>query len=349
MSELDPRKQRILRAVVIEYVVEAEPIGSEQLVQKYELGVKSATVRNELAEMSELGFLEQPHTSAGRIPSDVGYRYFVDRLATIPSLDSEVKGKVTEVTGRSEALRSLLIETTKLLSRTTHQLAAASAYGDVHLQIRHVIVTALGPGRALLVVVFNNGDVENRMLELPAELTLVDLGMINEKLPETIQNKTVRAVSRMKTPTVSENPELKRAFSHVFAQIKSIAKDRLRSQVVVQGEEYIFAQPELRRDAGLFQSLIAHLEDEDRFAESLSNPTDSPQHFSIGRENELEELRHFSILRQNYTIAGEHAGTLAVIGPTRMPYESTISALQYFAEAVGNMLTKMMDPPESAK
>lgn len=349
MSELDPRKQHILRAVVIEYVLEAEPVGSEQLVQKYALGVKSATVRNELAEMSELGYLEQPHTSAGRIPSDVGYRYFVDRLANIPNLNPDIKGKVSEVTGRSEALRSLLIETTKLLSRTTHQLSAASALGDVHLQVRHIIVTALGPGRALLVIVFNNGDVENRMLELPPELTLVDLGIINEKLPEIVQNKTVRAISRMKIPLFSETPELKRAFAQIFSQIKSIAKERLRSQVVVQGEEYIFAQPELRRDSGLFQALLSHLEDEEKFADSVSNHTDSPQHISIGRENELEELRHFSILRQSYTIAGEHAGTLAVIGPTRMPYESTISALSYFAEAVGNMLTKMMDPPEPSK
>src|ERR1700733_12209918 len=111
MSELDPRKQTILQALVLEYVDAAEPVGSELLVHKYQLGVKSATVRNELAEMSELGYLEQPHTSAGRIPSDRGYRYYVDRLLLERDVEESAKQKVRTVTTEGEALQSLLTDT----------------------------------------------------------------------------------------------------------------------------------------------------------------------------------------------------------------------------------------------
>src|SRR3954447_6189397 len=120
MSELDPRKQTILRAIIVEYVDAAEPVGSEMLVQKYALGVKSATVRNKMAEMSELGYLEQPHTSAGRIPSDLGYRYYVDRLLQIPELAESAKSRVRGAAEDGEALQSLLRDTTRALSRLTH-------------------------------------------------------------------------------------------------------------------------------------------------------------------------------------------------------------------------------------
>jgi heat-inducible transcriptional repressor len=130
MHELDPRKQTILRAIVFEYVSGAEPVASEQLVHKYQLGVKSATVRNEMAEMSELGYLEQPHTSAGRIPSDQGYRYFVDRLIVQREPELAAKKRLKDAAEEGDALQELLRDTTRVLSRLTHQLSAATVVRD---------------------------------------------------------------------------------------------------------------------------------------------------------------------------------------------------------------------------
>src|SRR6476469_9984716 len=126
MTELDPRQQTILKAIVVEYVLSAEPIGSEALLQKYPLGVRSATVRNEMAEMSELGFLEQPHTSAGRIPSDLGYRYYVDRLIVPKQPDVDAKQRVKGVADQGDALQANLRDTAKMLSRLTHLLTVAA-------------------------------------------------------------------------------------------------------------------------------------------------------------------------------------------------------------------------------
>src|SRR5437588_11331692 len=130
MSELEPRKQSILRAVVFEYVTTAEPVGSELLTQKYNLGVKSATIRNELADLAEQGYLEQPHTSAGRIPSDQGYRYFVDNLIVPRDPESSSKQRVRDAAEDGEALLTMLRETTRALSRLTHLLNAATLVRD---------------------------------------------------------------------------------------------------------------------------------------------------------------------------------------------------------------------------
>src|SRR5690349_8648351 len=172
MSELAPRQQVILRAIVLEYVSGAEPIASELLTSKYDLGVKSATVRNEMAELSEQGYLEQPHTSAGRVPSDQGYRYFVDNLIRPRDPEADAKGRVKGATEEGEVLRSLLSETTKALSRATHLLSAATTIRDGAVTVRSALVSAMGPQTALLVLPLSNGDVQNRMLECPPGLTL---------------------------------------------------------------------------------------------------------------------------------------------------------------------------------
>src|SRR5687768_17230261 len=175
MHDLDPRKQTLLRAIIFEYVTGFEPVASEMLVSKYDLGIKSATVRNEMAEMSELGYLEQPHTSAGRIPSDQGYRYYVDRLIIQREPELAAKQKLKGAAEEGDALQELLRDTTRVLSRLTHSLSAAAIVRDSSLVVRNTIITAMGPQQALLVVVLSNGHVENRMIEIPPGLTLQDL------------------------------------------------------------------------------------------------------------------------------------------------------------------------------
>src|SRR5579872_5234277 len=167
MAELDPRKETILRAIIIEYVGTAEPIGSEALLQRYELGVRSATIRNEMAEMSDLGYLEQPHTSAGRIPSDMGYRYYVDRLLEDRRVGETARQQVKQIASEGDALQELLRDTARILSRITRLLTVATTIRDHQVTVRNAVISALGPQQALLVLVLSNGHVENRMLECP--------------------------------------------------------------------------------------------------------------------------------------------------------------------------------------
>jgi heat-inducible transcriptional repressor len=340
MAELDPRKQSILRAVVFEYVSTAEPVGSELLTNKYQLGVKSATVRNELADLAELGFLEQPHTSAGRIPSDLGYRYFVDRLIVTRDPEAETKNKVRSASEEGEALSTMLRETTRALSRITHLLTAATTLSDANVTVRNVIVSALSPQQSMLVLVLSNGHVENRMIEVPPRLTLQDLGGANQIITQAAAGKTLRWFMKNKAPAHPGNPALERFLASIWGALRAIGRDVTRGAVTTEGEEFLFAQPEFQRDVGALSEVIEALKDSDAFLDALVAPGDQPQGVTIGREHKQERLHSFSVVRQSFFVGETEAGSIALIGPTRMHYENSIPLVNFAARALSDSLTK---------
>ncbi|HMS54696.1 MAG TPA: heat-inducible transcriptional repressor HrcA [Fimbriimonadaceae bacterium] len=339
MSELDPRKQMILRAVVFEYVSAAEPVGSEYIAEKYALGVKSATIRNELADLSDLGYLEQPHTSAGRVPSDLGYRYFVDRLMAPRGLEKEQKQAVQSAAEEGELLQDLLRDTTRALSRLTHQLSAATIIRDANLTVKHAVLSALGPHQALLVVILSNGHVENRMIECPPGLTLTEIGSVNETLAKVATGKSLRWFSRNKAPTGGGATQETLAGA-VWASFRSISRELNRSSVTTEGAEFLFGQPEFKRDAAALNGLVDLLQQESLLSEALNTPTDADTTITIGKENRSEELRHLSIVRRTFFVGESEAGVIAVIGPRRMDYDQSVSFVGYAARALSEALTR---------
>lgn len=340
MSELDPRKQTILRAVVFEYVTTADPVGSELLTQKYDLGVKSATVRNELADLSELGFLEQPHTSAGRIPSDLGYRYFVDKLIVRREPTPEAKQKVRQSADEGDALLNMLRETTRALSRITHLFTAATLVRDANVTVRNAVISALGPNQALLVLVLSNAHVENRMLDIPAGVTLQDIGQANELLTSACVGKTLRWFNRNKAPAVPQNAALEKFLSVVWSALRSVAKDISKSTITTEGEEFLFGQPEFQRDVAALADMLEHFKDSEILVDALNAPSDQPQHVVIGRENKFQQLHQLSVVRQTFHVGENEAGVIALIGPTRMQYEMSIPLVNYTAKVLTDSLTK---------
>jgi heat-inducible transcriptional repressor len=226
MEQLEPRKEIILRAVIIEYVSGAEPVASELLTVKYSLGVKSATVRNELAEMSDIGLLEKPHTSAGRIPSDLGYRYYVDHLADSsqpsPPNQTALRGTASE----GDALNLILQQSTRTLSRMTHLLSAATTDRGGQDTIRSAVVSAFGPHQSLVVLGLSNGEVLSRIVECPSSLTLADVGAVNETLTTELVGKSVRSVARLKVPAAHPQASAEK----LLATAWSVAKSMLRLQ-----------------------------------------------------------------------------------------------------------------------
>ncbi len=337
--ELDARKQTILRAVIFEYVRDAEPVGSEMIAQRYPLGVKSATIRNELADLAELGYLEQPHTSAGRIPSDMGYRYFVDRLIVSKDPEAHTRRQVNDATGEGDAAQELLQETTRVLSRVTHLLTAATLVKNTNLTIRSAVVSALGPKQALMVFVLSNGSIENRMVEIPAELTLTDLGHANELLAKHLLNQPIRGAAKAKVPS-SGNPRIDVLLSTVWTGLKSIAKDVTKVQVTTDGEAFLFGKPEFQRDVAALSELIDSIKESDLLVDAINHPSDQPQTVTIGREHRSEKLHQLSMVRQRFYVGENEAGVIAVIGPTRMSYETSIPLVNYTARALSESLSK---------
>lgn len=340
MSELAARQEALLRAVIIEYIGAAEPVGSEMLVQKYDLGVKSATVRNELAEMSELGYLEQPHTSAGRIPSDRGYRYFVDHLIVHTDPKAPEKQSLASAAEEGEVLQNVLFDTTATLSRLTHLLSAATVLRDGGILVRSAILSALGPTQALLVMVLGNGHVASRVIECPAGMTLEDVGAANEALSKAVVGKPLRALPRFKFGSEPIGEALAKLQVQLASAVRAIARERTRGQLVTHGEEFLFGQPEFRRDADALAELLDGLKSTDTLFEALSGPVDQSGTVTIGKEHRSPALRRFSVVRQSFFVGSNEAGTIALIGPTRMHYESSIPFVDFTAKALSDALTR---------
>jgi len=342
MPELDARKQTILRALVFEYVQGAEPVGSELIVQNHNLGIRSATVRNELAEMSELGYLEQPHTSAGRIPSDRGFRYYVDRLIVEQEPDQAVRLQVRQKADEGEVLQDLLRDTTSLLSRLTKMLAAATIVKDHNIVIRNALVSAIGPQQALLVMVLSNGTVENRLIECPIGLTLDDIGRTNEILTQTVNGKTLRTAMRLKNPPQGPSDGQNKFVATIWAAIRATSKDKTRGAVVTEGEEYMVAQPEFQKDVRLLAEVLDSLGDSSTLYDALQHPVEQGKPITIGLENRPDSLVPLSIIRQSFYVGENEAGVIAVIGPKRMPYDTSIPLVSFTARALSEALTKFI-------
>ncbi|MBV6457394.1 MAG: Heat-inducible transcription repressor HrcA [Fimbriimonadaceae bacterium] len=339
--QLGERKGYVLRAVILEYVQAAEPVASETVAQKYDLGVKSATIRNEMAELLDLGYLEQPHTSAGRIPSDIGYRYYVDFLKREVLPTTERVAKLKPAGRESEVLADILAETTRALSRMTQLLSAATTVRNVSLRVKSCILSAVGPDRVLLVVLFQNGHVENRLIECPAGLTLDELGRSNEVLSQLVGDKTLSTLARLKTPSSAGTALVNKLVHNAATSVRSIARDLGKGHVITHGEEYLLTQPEIQRDVQQLQRLIDSLEDEEGFYQMLQ-PHLARRDVTIGRENEDERLHGFTVVRHRFLVGDEEGGSVALIGPTRFDYDRNIPLLRFTAMAIGETMTRLL-------
>ena len=336
MADLDSRKQSILRAIIVEYVEAAEPVGSEALVHKYDLGVKSATVRNEMAEMLDLGYLEQPHTSAGRIPSDLGYRYYVDRLIVERPLTESATARVQSASTQSDALHTVLRDTVRALSRVTQLLGVATTVRDIEVSVRTAVLSALGPRQALLVLVLSNGHVENRMIEMPVGLSLDDIGKANELIASQMTGKTLRSLSKLK---LAASPGLEKLFNTLSTTIRSLSQDLTRGTIITEGEEFMFGQPEFQRDVGYLAELLHELTESQVLYESVT-PKEGTKTVTIGRENRHEQMRQLSIVRRSFYVGDNEAGVIALVGPTRMKYDTSIPLINFTAAALSTSLSR---------
>lgn len=326
--------------MIIEYVRGAEPIASDLIAQKYELGVRSATVRAEMADITDMGFLEQPHTSAGRIPSDTGYRYYVDHLLSPKPATDDEKSRVRTVQDEEETLKELLVETTKVLSRMTSLCAAAATIKDSAVPLKHGILTVLGPGKGLLVIVLGNGHVENRLVEIPPGATIEQIGQVNEVIASTLVGLPLGAVARHRFGATGSQG-VDSILSVVGDVVRSVGKELTKGHFITEGEEYILAKPEFIRDHNLLESVVRSLEDQDALRSAIVGTPPIEEGTTIGREHGKEDLRPLAISRRIFFVGGTEAGALAIIGPTRMDYDRGLSLLDHTAKAVSQTLTRL--------
>lgn len=340
---LDERKRNILGAVVRDYVDTARPVGSEELATRHPWGVKSATIRNEMAELSEQGYLRQPHTSAGRIPSDQGYRFYVDHLMVARPMDAEERPS-----DRSLELESLLRQTCALLTRTTSYTSVATPPRPADTQVGQVFVSPVGDGRLLLTVLLSTGQVENRLVFPSApedrDVTGSDLVSLGNALNAIFGGKTLDAINaadvKPAAPTEFGLP-LRRLFE-ALAQATCLAVQEAADEgVYLEGASEILRQPEFR-DAAKFDGVLAALQTRTLLFQTVSRALLGPDvAVVIGTENHVPAMHECSVVTASYYIGTRERGTIGVVGPTRMDYDRAVPAVGFFARTLTQTLTRL--------
>lgn len=338
-EELDERKRTILRAIVTEYVSRGEPVGSKRVVEVARLDVSAATVRNDMSALESLGYIHQPHTSAGRVPTDTGYRRFVDDLRADPDLDGPRRELVQELLGGATDVEDLLARTSTVLSQLTRlvSLVIAPAVDAARLKLCELV--ALSPGSALLLLVADTGRVEKRSVELPPQTTETDLDRVRVVLAEHVRGRRLGEVHVALAGLVDEAPsELREVLRAVAdATAAELAEDTLH-HIFVGGQASLAGDEAFERQN--LSRVLQLLEERATLARLLAEATaDDRPTVRIGEENEVEDLRAASLVAQRYQLVT--AGSLGVLGPTRMDYAAVLATVRAVADQLQATLSDL--------
>jgi heat-inducible transcriptional repressor len=338
LPQLGERQRDLLRAVIREYIASAQPVASAALVRRYRLDVSSATVRNELAALEDLGLLTHPHTSAGRVPTDLGYRYFIESLMPRPSLHPDEQVTVSHqfqqaLSNTSEWLR--LAAST--LARLTTEAAIVTPPATGRATLRHVEVVPISERRALVVVVFEGGAVAQQLLELRVATTPDHLRSLSARLTEALVSRDATDVRSAAAGESGVDAEVVATIARALEE-----HDATRSHdVYTDGIQNILAQPEFAA-SGRMRDMLRLLEDRTRLIDLLP-PTlgDDEVHVAIGSEHRLEPLRGCSLVFGRYGTGTAYLGYVGVVGPTRMDYARSIGAVRYVGSLMSDLVRVM--------
>ena len=338
--KIDERKQRVLEAIIKDYVATAEPVGSRTIARKYNLGVSPATIRNEMADLEEMGFIEQPHTSAGRIPSQFGYRYYVDCLMETYTLSEMEENLIrSRFLQKMGDLEQVIQETGKFLSWITNYTAIISGPGPVvYGRFKTVELLPLQERAALLIVITESGAVIHKKIELPESVTPVDLTRISQVMSDKLQGITLNELRR--TILMELYDELQRE-KNLLQIIIDLLEETLKAseweKVYLGGIINILNQPEFHNIEKV-RRILGVLEKENEIRELLNEGSEEGITVRIGGENRQEEFQECSVITITYEIKGEAAGRVGLLGPTRMEYPRTAALLKHAARALSEVL-----------
>ena len=337
---LSDRRQKVLAALIEEYVARALPVGSRTLTERYHLGVSAATVRNELSVLEDGGYIAQPHTSAGRIPTDFGYRAFVDDLLTEQATDADdarCREAADKLRQSATELDELFEQTSAALSRLTDCLSIVLAPSVLDLHVKQLSLISLTPYRALVVVVTEDGQVFNRQMDFADEVSGDDLARVQRLLNDVFTGNSLHDIEGGLTAGMAEafrDPLVRMVLDEVLSCLKESEGSRAHSL----GLSSLLSQPEFSSSSSILpimqvledDTVLLHILDD---AARTSGATPSVR---IGSENEAEELSGVSVVASRYG-RGDSAGVVAVIGPTRMDYSKVLRAVRIAGAALGDM------------
>lgn len=334
----DDRRFEVLRAIVADYVSSQEPIGSKALVDRHNLGVSSATVRNDMASLEEDGYIAQPHTSAGRVPTDKGYRMFVDRLHEVKPLTAAERRAIYTFLEGAVDLDDVMRRSVRLLAQLTQQVAVVQYPTLTRSTVRHVEVVTITPARLMLVLITNTGRVDQRMVDLGDVISEDDVARLRTVLNNAMSEKRLADASAAVADLPEHGPDELRP---VLVRVSSVL---IESLVEHPDERMVLGgTSNLTRNVADFsdslRQVLEALEEQVVVLKLLAAARDSRTvHVRIGAENEAEEMQTTSVVSTGYGTDGMVLGGLGVVGPTRMDYPGTMAAVRAVATYVGEIL-----------
>ena len=344
-SNFDERNKSVLLAIIDKYIETAEPVGSRTIAKNHPEHLSSATIRNAMSDLEENGFLSQPHASAGRIPTDKGYRFYVDHLLRpqnfLMQAETLAEKHNLEYSSEKQNLQSLLEKACDNLSTVSQQTGLVMLPGFSTTCFKHIEFTKVSAHAALAVFFSEQGILQNKILPIESNMTQDQLTSISNYLNNEFSGKPIKWIRKELLRRLRLEKEHYNQLAQKAHDLSSALFEDNNNELLVQGALNLLDQPEFNEDIGKIKTLLRTLEEKTKLINLLDLCLDHEgMTILIGEENLQEEMDNCSLIAQNYQIGNEKAGTLAVFGSKRMDYKKIISIVNYTAQKVSKLISE---------
>jgi len=342
--ELNERKLQILKAIIHDYFETAEPVGSRTLSRHYDLGISPATIRNEMSDLEELGFIMQPHTSSGRIPSDKGYRFYVDMMLQLQKAEFTKLVYLEELKKSASRIEDMLKTIGEYLAKETHYTSIVSSPSYKKSKIKNIQLVEVEKRAVLAVIVTDGNAIKDYMIHLEHEVNQELLNQLTLTLNQhliglTLEDIGLDIIHKIKDPVEDGEEVIGKVIDVVFKTIREVDD----SDIYTYGTMNILQYPEFN-DISKASTLLKTLETKDVLKDIINTTIESDDghvKIVIGEENELDGLKECSLITTSYHIGGEKVGAIGIIGPKRMDYDRTVQNLRCLIKNVDDLLNKL--------
>ena len=341
--ELTERKKQILRAIVDSYIRTAEPVGSKTISQLPGMDFSPATIRNEMADLTSMGLLEQPHTSAGRVPSAAGYRLYVDELMQGYRLSMDETKTINQAMEvKMQEVDKMISQVGKLVSKMTNLPAYAVAARSSQRTVKRFDLILAEAGSFILVVMLSDNQVQNKLIRLPLDVSQEDLRLLSAALNASLTELTADEITPEFLAKVTRSAAGAASLVPVIVDYTVELLKKTHSEVYMTGQAKLLGQPEYH-DVEKAQEVLTSL-DEDVISNLPATLSSGTTQILVGPENVAKELKDSSVVITKFDIGDGMQGMIGVVGPTRMDYAKITARLSYFAENLGRMFAKPQQP-----
>ena len=330
---LNERKIKILEAIIYDYVTHGEPVSSRTIEKRYNLGISSATIRNEMSDLEELGFILQPHTSAGRVPTDLGYRMHVDRLVLTDLTDEQQAYLKSTIGSNINHMEYLMKETAKAISLLTNYTTIVSEVSASQLKIQHVQLMPMDSGAIVVTVITVTKLIKNSIVNVSKAPNIQTLNKLTTLLNTMLEGKTAEQIAALQVGDSPDAPLL----NSILDAIVAILTTEAEIEIFTSGVNNILGFPEFN-DIEKAKSIFKTLEQKDMLITLLGQNSEDNVQVVIGSENSLEEMKNCSIIRATYGKNNQPLGSIGIIGPTRMDYGAVSSVLNAVVTKINTLL-----------